>query len=193
MLLSGNNSYTGGTTIQGGTLVLADNNALGTGGVLLSSGSLNLNGYANSATGLTLTGGTLAGSGQLGLINAQAGTISANLGGSGGLNKTAGGSVLLSGNNSYTGGTTVGGGVLQLGSTLALPSTGSLTVNSGTLGPQRIQPDGRRAGGRAGTIASRQRPRHADRRFRRRIVSLRRRAGRRRRHARPGEDRRRHV
>ena len=64
LTLSGTNSYTGGTTVQQGTLVAANQNALGTGGVLLSGGalslapvnqvsgfsSLQLNGSATSAT-----------------------------------------------------------------------------------------------------------------------------------------------
>ena len=42
-LLSGNNSYTGGTTINSGKLITANNNALGTGNVTLAGGTLQLN------------------------------------------------------------------------------------------------------------------------------------------------------
>ena len=79
LTLSGTNSYTGGTTVQQGTLVAANVNALGTGGVLLQNGaalslvpanqvsgfgSQQLNGSATLANNvLTLTtGGTQAGS-----------------------------------------------------------------------------------------------------------------------------------
>ena len=48
--------------------------------------------------------------------------------------KTGGGTLTLNGANSYSGGTTVAGGVLQLGNATALGSTsGGLTVNAGTL------------------------------------------------------------
>lgn len=40
LTLSGNNTYTGGTEISGGTLVVGNSNALGTGGVVLSAGTL---------------------------------------------------------------------------------------------------------------------------------------------------------
>ena len=45
----------------------------------------------------------------------QAGTVSASLQGAAGLNKTTGGTLVLSGSNDYSGGTTVSAGVLQLG------------------------------------------------------------------------------
>src|SRR5207253_669680 len=40
--LSGNNSYSGGTTINGGTLIATANGALGTGGVNLNAASVTL-------------------------------------------------------------------------------------------------------------------------------------------------------
>jgi autotransporter-associated beta strand protein len=51
LTLSGNNTYSGGTALSGGTITAADNNALGTGAV-------------------TMTGGTLAGSGAPVIANA---------------------------------------------------------------------------------------------------------------------------
>ncbi len=103
---SGSNAYSGGTTVAGGTLVLASSNALGTGTLLLASG-------------------TLAGSGQVSAVIAESGTVSANLGGNGGFVKSTAGTVLLSGNNNYGGGTTVSTGVLQMDSSGALPTNGN--------------------------------------------------------------------
>ena len=48
------------------------------------------------------------------------------------LTKSGAGLMLLTGSNTYTGGTTVAAGILQVGSATAL-GTGSLTINGGTL------------------------------------------------------------
>ncbi len=60
-------------------------------------------------------------------------TLSNNLGGNQGLEKTGSGSLVLSGVKSYTGGTTVTGGTLELSSTSfdQAAINGSVTVNSG--------------------------------------------------------------
>ena len=63
--------------------------------------------------------------------------------------KQGAGSLTLGGANSYSGGTTVSGGVLQLAGPTALGSaSGALTVNAGTLDLNGQQPDGRRIGRR---------------------------------------------
>ncbi|EPS4686958.1 autotransporter-associated beta strand repeat-containing protein [Salmonella enterica subsp. enterica] len=94
LTLSGANSYTGGTTISGGTLVANDVNALGTGDVT-DNATLELN-----------TGGTFD--------NA--------IGGSGNVVKSGADTLTLSGSNSYTGGTTISGGTLVATSVEALGS-----------------------------------------------------------------------
>ncbi len=91
LVLAGNNSYTGGTVIAAGIL------AIGTGG---QSGSL-IGGIANNAelafdrAGLTEVGSVITGSGLF--------------------RKLGSGTVALTGNNSYLGGTVIAGGVLQIG------------------------------------------------------------------------------
>jgi autotransporter-associated beta strand protein len=57
-------------------------------------------------------------------------TIAADLGGSSGLAKTGNGILILSGNQGYTGGTTVNGGTLVLQRPIA---SGAVTIQSGTL------------------------------------------------------------
>ncbi|MCA1084177.1 autotransporter outer membrane beta-barrel domain-containing protein [Salmonella enterica] len=101
LTLSGANSYTGGTTISGGTLVATNVDALGTGDVTNSS-TLELN-----------TGGTFD--------NA--------ISGSGQVVKSGDETLTLSGSNTYTGGTLISGGTLVATNVDAL-GTGDVTDNA---------------------------------------------------------------
>ncbi|EJI2116931.1 autotransporter-associated beta strand repeat-containing protein [Salmonella enterica] len=101
LTLSGSNSYTGGTTISGGTLVASNVEALGTGDV------------TNNATLELNTGGDF--------IN--------NIGGTGRVEKSGDDTLTLSGSNTYTGGTTISGGTLVANDVNAL-GTGDVTDNA---------------------------------------------------------------
>lgn len=57
-------------------------------------------------------------------------TISGNMGGTGMLVKSGAGTLALSGNNTYAGGTTINGGIVEVGHANAL-GTGAVTVNNG--------------------------------------------------------------
>jgi autotransporter-associated beta strand protein len=142
--LAGANTYTGNTTILG-NLRLSNALALQNSVVNYSSGSLTFDSGVTSAT----LGG-LSGSQNLSLLNtagtpaAVALSVSSNttgttfsgiISGSGSLTKTGTGIWILSGSNTYTGGTTVAAGRLQTANTNAL-GTGSVTIsNGGTLCP----------------------------------------------------------
>ena len=128
LTLSGTNTYTGGTTINGGTLSLANSNALGTGGITVLGSTIdyadgldiaNTIDLQNDAT-LNVSTGTATQSGDIG-----------ETGGSWGIIKTGAGTLILSGTNTYTGGTTINAGTLYLGSGGTI--LGPITLNGGTM------------------------------------------------------------
>ncbi len=109
LIVTGDNTYSGGTTISGGTLTADHADSLGTGAV------------ANS-----------------GVLQVGEGELENTLSGSGSLVKTGTGELTLSGDNTYSGGTTITGGTLRadhadsLG-TGAVANSGVLQVGEGEL------------------------------------------------------------
>ncbi|EBB4517188.1 fibronectin-binding autotransporter adhesin ShdA [Salmonella enterica subsp. enterica serovar Enteritidis] len=109
LIVTGDNTYSGGTTISGGTLTADHADSLGTGAV------------ANS-----------------GVLQVGEGELENTLSGSGSLVKTGTGELTLSGGNDYSGGTTIIGGTLtadhadSLG-TGAVANSGVLQVGEGEL------------------------------------------------------------
>ncbi len=109
LIVTGDNNYSGGTTITDGTLIADHADSLGTGAV------------ANS-----------------GVLQVGEGELENTLSGNGSLMKTGTGELTLSGDNSYSGGTTITGGTLtadhadSLG-TGAVANSGVLQVGEGEL------------------------------------------------------------
>jgi fibronectin-binding autotransporter adhesin len=135
LTLSGANTYTGATTINGGVVSIAADNNLGAApgsatagqltfgsGTLATTASFTLN--ANRGVAFSSTGTIDVASG----ITLTYGGVAA---GSGGLNKTSAGTLTLSGNNTYTGTTTVSAGTLLVNGS---QSSSAVSVNGGTLG-----------------------------------------------------------
>jgi len=117
------NSYTGATVVNGGQLMLGGAGAISESSTLqiASGASILLTGYlAPADTNRTFAGltgaGILYGHGGTVTINKDSGsdTFSGDIQGGQGLIKSGAGTLVLSGPNSYTGGTTVNGGELVI-------------------------------------------------------------------------------
>ena len=129
LVLTGDNAFTGGTTIEHGTLRLESNTAAGT-GTITTLGSIidyadgvdiaNAIDLNSDTTQLQVTTGTAAQSGDIG-----------ETGGPRPLEKTGAGTLNLSGTNTFTGPLTVSGGTLGLKNGAAVQDNVAVTVASG--------------------------------------------------------------
>ena len=113
LTISGNNTYTGATVINAGTLEIGAAGRLGGGS------------YAGNIS----NNGTLIYSG----TNAQ--TLSGMISGTGSLTQNASSQLLLTGNNSYTGTTTISAGTIRLQNTASNSQAivGDITISGGQL------------------------------------------------------------
>jgi autotransporter-associated beta strand protein len=115
-VLSGGNSYSGGSTISAGTLQLSGSGTLGSGGLTVSGGTLDLGGSSQTVGAVTISGastiqnGTLSAPSYSAILSSGIATVSANLAGSStALSLSGGGTLMLLGANTYNGGTTISG------------------------------------------------------------------------------------
>lgn len=162
-ILMASNAWTGNKYIREGTVVLSNNNAMGTSGTIvlgaggtvtstlqIGSGITNSNAISVESGGTgtrTLSYAANSGTGtQEGSINlannleidvAAGGTLlsSGEISNTGNITKTGAGTATLSGNNSFSGNTEVSGGTLKLDAASggALAATASVTVDAGAV------------------------------------------------------------
>lgn len=153
--LGQSSNYSGGWSIDSGTLRTGNASALGAGGVAFGSGStgkLQLNGTnlsvsslsTNATVGTPVIENGAAGTGTLTVnttgTGTYAGTIQDGAAGVLALTKSGTGTLTLSGANSYSGATTISGGILKANNVSgSATGSGAVTVASGgTLGGSGI-------------------------------------------------------
>lgn len=149
--LSGTNVYTGGTVMSDGTLQIASTSALGSTNntLTLNGGTLSLNRFDIAVGSLSGLGGTVTDSTNgtartdTLTVNQTTNTLFGGLIKKGAINnialvKTGPGSLALTGNNTYTGQTTVNAGTLNLAGgvsslgNLNIKGTGAMLVTAGS-------------------------------------------------------------
>src|SRR5262249_50615366 len=175
VLLSGNNTYTGGFQINAGTVDIGSNTFAGIGLITITGGALQASGVARTVSNALLLG-NFAIAGSLDLIFAGAATLNAtrtitvtNSAASAfsgvigedaagrGLTKSGAGALTLSGNNTYRGTTNINAGLLtingsQAGSAVIVHNSGAL-AGTGTVGAVQVQSGGLLSpGGSPGTL-----------------------------------------
>ncbi|MBO1907713.1 autotransporter domain-containing protein [Microvirga sp. 3-52] len=173
LTLTSANNYTGNTVISAGTLQIGDGGTNGSilgevtnngtlvfnrsddvtfGGAVIGSGALvkqgagrlTLSGANRYTGGTTISQGTLVGSSSsfagniannssLVFDQAHSGTYSGSISGSGSLTKQGTGTLILTGNNSHTGGTVIEEGTLQIGDGGRTGSISGSIINNGAL------------------------------------------------------------
>jgi autotransporter-associated beta strand protein len=128
LLLYGPNSYSGGTTLNGGTLALGHADAIGASGTIsFGGGTLR---YSESNTTDYSARFSNAASQQYKIdTSGETVTLASNLTSSGGsFTKLGSGTVTLTGANTYSGATTVSGGLLNLNSATGSAAGGTTSV-----------------------------------------------------------------
>ena len=131
LTLSGVNTYTGGTTLSAGRIVVNNANSLGDASGPLTIGPATLEVAASFASPRNIAMADPAATIQVdpAVTYANGGTLS----GTGGLTKTGLGTLVLTGNSTYSGGTTVSAGTLRIGDDTTNGSIAGNIVNNSSV------------------------------------------------------------
>ncbi|MGI2209107.1 Ig-like domain-containing protein [Shewanella baltica] len=127
LILTANNSFSGGLAVRGTNGVSADSSAnLGSGAITISSPSV----LTLTGTGQTIANDIVM-SGDASISNANPITLSGVISGSGSLTKSGAGILSLTGTNTATGATSIEAGGLTISSGSSLGDTAAVSVASG--------------------------------------------------------------
>jgi autotransporter-associated beta strand protein len=132
--LTGNNTFTGTTTLGAGTLQVGHASALGaSGNITFSGGTMQ---FASGGNGADY-GSRIKNSASAIILDTNTNNVTfssaIDSSNTAGLTKNGTGTLALSGANSYTGGTAINEGTLQVGDANALGTSGNITFSGGTM------------------------------------------------------------
>ncbi len=130
LILSGANTYTGGTIISGGVLQISSDANLGAAGGSLTFDNATLQTTASVVSGRAVN---LRGAGAFDIASGTTSVFGGAVTGAGSLTKLGDGTLELQGNNSWTGGTQVTAGTLRADTPGALPAFTDYVLTGGTL------------------------------------------------------------
>jgi outer membrane autotransporter protein len=132
LTLTGTNSYTGGTVLEGGTLSVSSEANLGdvSGALTLNGGVLQVTGTSFTQSARPIIFGTAGGGFDI-ADAANTFTVTQSFSGPGSLSKLGAGTLLLTGAQSYSGATIVAGGSLLAGTVGAFSPNSAFSVSAG--------------------------------------------------------------
>ncbi|HEX4129074.1 MAG TPA: autotransporter-associated beta strand repeat-containing protein [Pirellulales bacterium] len=129
--LLGTNAYSGGTTINAGTVQINSASSLGNtaGGLTIGAGTLEALGTITSSRNVTLSSAASA----IFVDSGATYTLNGNLAGTGALNVAGPGTLVLGGSNGFSGGTNLQAGTLSVANANGLGSGATVAFNGGAL------------------------------------------------------------
>ena len=149
LTLSGNNTYSSGTTVSAGTLKAGVASVAGVSGAFGNNSALTLLNFTgagiditgfNTQIGSITGGGTAGGNVTLGAATLTVGgdgtspaAYAGAIAGTGGVTKIGNGTQIFSGSSSYSGITTISAGILQLGNATAMGTSAVSLLSGATL------------------------------------------------------------
>ena len=135
LTLTGTSTYAGGTMIAGGLVNFNSASNFGSGLITLNGGGLQW--AAGTSTDISSRLAPFGASGATFDTNGNTVTLASALSGIGGVTKIGAGSLVLAGNNTYSGATTISAGTLQLGNGGTSGSIAGNVVNNATFAVNR--------------------------------------------------------